>query len=293
MRFLPKGELEMSIRFGATSGPQDLYEAGVMLVALAGALDHAVTERASADPRGRNDRLQHIRNMSILTAKIVASIPGTSEQVDARAVAKSRTDARQTLRRQHKCKAGLEAPQLLKLDQRAVQGFRQLNNRFVRSKQERKSMTDFLRQQRLGQLSGENLELLEATTRIVVACIERNHHATKSLSELIAETFHELGKITSQGLSSEPASTLRPAVPVKASVTPDYIICLEDGKHFKSLKGHLTALGMSPEQYRAKWNLPADYPMVAAKLSAARSAIARESKLGCGLNERRIARAKR
>ena len=83
------------------------------------------------------------------------------------------------------------------------------------------------------------------------------------------------GAVTPSAL--EPAT---PAVSVRKSVTPDYLICLDDGKQFKSLRRHLTALGMTPEQYRAKWNLPADYPMVAANYAAQRSALAKKIGLG-------------
>ena len=71
-----------------------------------------------------------------------------------------------------------------------------------------------------------------------------------------------------------------PAVPVRKSVTPDYVICLEDGKKFKSMRRHLTQLGLTPEQYREKWNLPSDYPMVAPKYAAERSAMAKRIGLG-------------
>ena len=71
-----------------------------------------------------------------------------------------------------------------------------------------------------------------------------------------------------------------PAVSVRKSITPDYLICFDDGLKFKSLRRHLTALGMTPEQYRAKWKLPADYPMVAANYAAQRSALAKKIGLG-------------
>lgn len=77
------------------------------------------------------------------------------------------------------------------------------------------------------------------------------------------------------------AEPLKPAVHVKKSVTPDYIVCLEDGKKFKSLKRHLaTSHGLTPDEYRTKWGLPADYPMVAPAYSAARSALAKSTGLG-------------
>ena len=86
---------------------------------------------------------------------------------------------------------------------------------------------------------------------------------------------------TAQGQQEEPKAELVPAVSVRKSVTPDAIICLEDGKSFKSLKRHLrTTYDMTPEQYRAKWNLPADYPMVAPNYAKARSELAKTMGLG-------------
>ena len=79
----------------------------------------------------------------------------------------------------------------------------------------------------------------------------------------------------------EPAEELKPAVPVRKSVAPDYIVCLEDGKKFKSLKRHLrTHYNLSPEEYREKWGLPNDYPMVAPSYSATRSRLAKDNGLG-------------
>ena len=81
--------------------------------------------------------------------------------------------------------------------------------------------------------------------------------------------------------TKEAEKPLSPAVPIKKSIQPDYIVCLEDGKRFKSLKRHLrTAYEMSPDQYRAKWGLPYDYPMVAPNYAAARSELARSMGLG-------------
>ena len=84
------------------------------------------------------------------------------------------------------------------------------------------------------------------------------------------------------------AEPLKPAVPIKKSVTPDYIICLEDGRQFKSLKRHLrTAYDMPPEQYRQRWDLPADYPMVAPNYARQRSRLAKEIGLGTRSGRRR------
>ena len=85
-------------------------------------------------------------------------------------------------------------------------------------------------------------------------------------------------------VATEP-EVLTPAVPVRKSITPDYLVCLDDGRKFKSLKRHLASLGMTPDQYRAKWNLPADYPMVASNYAATRSALAK--KIGLGQNRKR------
>ena len=85
-----------------------------------------------------------------------------------------------------------------------------------------------------------------------------------------------------------PATNAKPAVSIKKSITPDYIICLEDGKKFKSLKRHLrTQYGLSPEQYREKWSLASDYPMVAPNYAAARSRLAKQMGLGQQRTKRR------
>ena len=85
----------------------------------------------------------------------------------------------------------------------------------------------------------------------------------------------------SGGSAEAPVEALKPAISVKKSVTPEYIVCLEDGKKFKSLKRHLrTQYNMTPEQYRDKWNLPVDYPMVAPNYAAARSQLAKQMGLG-------------
>jgi predicted transcriptional regulator len=88
-------------------------------------------------------------------------------------------------------------------------------------------------------------------------------------------------RVSSGAAVAAPAEPLKPAVPIKRSITPEYLVCLEDGKKFKSLKRHLrTQYRMTPDQYRAKWNLPADYPMVAPNYAAARSQLAKQMGLG-------------
>lgn len=124
-------------------------------------------------------------------------------------------------------------------------------------------------------------DLLAYTAQIVAAYVGR--HEVKDLPALIREvhkTLAALGQYTDVA-SAAGAGTQQPAVPIKKSVMPDYIVCLEDGKKLKMLKRYLkTAYGMSPEQYREKWNLPPDYPMVAPNYAEKRSHLAKESGLG-------------
>jgi predicted transcriptional regulator len=104
---------------------------------------------------------------------------------------------------------------------------------------------------------------IELSADIVSAYVSNNSVPASELPILLGSIYAALTK-TGHAQSQEPQAELRPAVPVKKSVTADVIICLEDGKRFKSLKRHLrTTYDMTPEQYRAKWGLPADYPMVA------------------------------
>ncbi|MCB1508810.1 MAG: MucR family transcriptional regulator [Hyphomicrobiaceae bacterium] len=126
----------------------------------------------------------------------------------------------------------------------------------------------------------QNAELIELTADIVSAYVSNNTVPASELTTLIGDVFGAL-KRTSGSVEEEPQEPLKPAVPAKKSITPDYLICLEDGKKFKSLKRHLrTHYNLSPEEYREKWGLPADYPMVAPNYAAARSALAKEMGLG-------------
>ena len=125
---------------------------------------------------------------------------------------------------------------------------------------------------------GSKTDLLDLTAHIVSAYVEKNRLPASGLPDLIASVSASISGLGTP--APEPAPALTPAVNPKKSVTPDYIVCLEDGKKFKSLKRHLTLLGMTPEAYRAKWNLPADYPMVAPNYAATRSALAISSGLG-------------
>ena len=109
------------------------------------------------------------------------------------------------------------------------------------------------------------------TAEIVSAYVGNNTVASADIPALINQVHAALLRVMS-GEAQSPPEPLKPAVPVKRSITPDFIVCLEDGKKFKSLKRHLrTQYNMTPEQYRDKWSLPADYPMVAPNYAAARS----------------------
>ncbi|MEL7524524.1 MAG: MucR family transcriptional regulator [Pseudomonadota bacterium] len=122
--------------------------------------------------------------------------------------------------------------------------------------------------------------LIDLTADIVSAYVSNNTVASTDLPSLINEVHSALQKTASASSEPEP-EPLKPAVPVKKSVMPDYIICLEDGKKFKSLKRHLrTHYNMTPEEYRDKWDLGADYPMVAPNYAAARSELAKKMGLG-------------
>jgi predicted transcriptional regulator len=123
-------------------------------------------------------------------------------------------------------------------------------------------------------------ELVELTVDIVSAYVSNNSVVPADLPNLIDEIFSALREAAAK--ASQPAKAdLDAAVPIKKSVTPDYIICLEDGKQFKSLKRHLrNSFDLTPEEYREKWGLPYDYPMVAPNYAARRSALAKKMGLG-------------
>ncbi len=123
--------------------------------------------------------------------------------------------------------------------------------------------------------------IVEKTGEIVAAFVSNNETSMADLPELIQAVHRALMGISSGTPEAPPRR--EPAVSVRRSVTPDFIICLEDGRKFKSLKRHLrTKYGMSPDEYRAKWGLAKDYPMVAPNYAAARSALAKTMGLGKG-----------
>ncbi|HLJ21696.1 MAG TPA: MucR family transcriptional regulator [Stellaceae bacterium] len=127
--------------------------------------------------------------------------------------------------------------------------------------------------------SANTKELLTLTTEIVAAHVSKNTVAAADLPQLISQVYQSLANV---GKGQAPtAERPDPAVPVKKSIHPDYLVCLEDGKKLKMLKRHLkTAYNMTPEQYRDRWNLAPDYPMVAPNYARQRSRLAKEIGLG-------------
>lgn len=130
----------------------------------------------------------------------------------------------------------------------------------------------------------QNSDLLALTTEIVAAHVSNNTVAVGDLPQLINQVYSSLANIGH--VPAAPTERPQPAVPVKKSVHPDYIICLEDGKKLKMLKRHLkTAYNMTPEAYRERWGLSIDYPMVAPNYARQRSRLAKE--IGLGTRARR------
>ena len=125
-----------------------------------------------------------------------------------------------------------------------------------------------------------NGNYIELTAEIVSAYVSNNTVPAAEIPALISQVHTALSRVSGKS-GDAPAEPLKPAVSVKKSITPEYIVCLEDGKKFKSLKRHLrTQYNMTPEQYREKWGLNADYPMVAPNYAAARSQLAKQMGLG-------------
>jgi len=123
--------------------------------------------------------------------------------------------------------------------------------------------------------------LVDLTAEIVAAYVGKNTVPQTELPKLIGEVHRALSGAISQPAPREEQTDMKPAVTIKKSLTADYLICLEDGKKFKSLKRHLRShYNLSPEQYREKWGLPADYPMVAPNYAQARSSLAKRMGLG-------------
>jgi predicted transcriptional regulator len=129
---------------------------------------------------------------------------------------------------------------------------------------------------------------IDLTANIVSAYLSNNPTPASEIANLISQVHSALLRVSS-GRIEAPLEPSKPAVSVKKSIAPDYLVCLEDGKRFKSLKRHLrTQYNMTPEQYREKWGLPPDYPMVAPNYAVARSQLAKKM----GLGQRRQGRKK-
>lgn len=130
-----------------------------------------------------------------------------------------------------------------------------------------------------------NPNLLALTAEIVAAHVSKNTVMVSELPNLIQQVYSSLAHV---GREAPSINRPQPAVPVKKSVTPDYIVCLEDGRKLKMLKRHLkTAYNMTPEEYRDRWGLPADYPMVAPNYAVQRSELAKQIGLGTTARKRR------
>lgn len=126
----------------------------------------------------------------------------------------------------------------------------------------------------------DSASIISMTAEIVAAFVSHNAVPPRELPDLIQSVHAGLAALAAGAKPQEEQPAPTPAVSIRQSIKPDYLICLDDGKKFKSLRRHLSVLGMTPEQYRAKWNLPADYPMVAANYAAQRSELAKKSGLG-------------
>lgn len=130
------------------------------------------------------------------------------------------------------------------------------------------------------QETAERDEIVELAAEIVSAYVSNNTVVSTELPNVINDVYDALTRAAARG-GQPTKEELKPAVPVKKSVAADHIVCLEDGKKFKSLKRHLrTHYNLTPEEYRDKWGLPHDYPMVAPNYAAARSALAKKMGLG-------------
>ena len=132
-------------------------------------------------------------------------------------------------------------------------------------------------------------ELLSLTTEIVSSHLSNNEVAVSEVPALIENVHDALTRLATGPAASEPERP-RPVVPIKKSITPDYIVCLEDGKQLKMLKRYLrTRHNMTPDEYRARWGLPKDYPMMAPNYAKLRSDLAK--KIGLGNRSRRLEQA--
>jgi predicted transcriptional regulator len=129
-------------------------------------------------------------------------------------------------------------------------------------------------------------ELLRMTTEVVAAYVSNNTLGTAQLGDIIHAVYNSLRSLDGQ-VAEAPPEALKPAVAIRKSITPEYLVCLEDGKKLKMLKRHLrSTYNMTPDEYRAKWGLGSDYPMVAPKYAQQRSEFAKKIGLGRGTGRR-------
>ncbi len=134
---------------------------------------------------------------------------------------------------------------------------------------------------------GVETDLLRLSADIVAAYVRRNPVGSQGIQDLIAQVYQALVRLGQPAPAPQAAARQKPAVPISRSVQQDYIVCLEDGKKLKMLKRYLRSrYNMSPEEYRRKWGLPPDYPMVAPAYAARRSAFAKQIGLGRGVRRR-------
>jgi predicted transcriptional regulator len=145
-------------------------------------------------------------------------------------------------------------------------------------------MNELWKVQAMSDTAGKNF--IDLTADIVSAYLSHNSAPASEIPALISQVHAALLRVSTGRAEAPPLEPAKPAVSVKKSMTPDYLVCLEDGKRFKSLKRHLrTQYNMTPEQYRDKWGLAADYPMVAPNYAVARSQLAK--KMGLGQQQRK------
>ena len=126
----------------------------------------------------------------------------------------------------------------------------------------------------------ENVTLIEMTADLIAAYVSKNHVRAAELPELISTVHASLAGMGNAPVAEPERAKLVPPVSIKKSITDDYLVSMEDGKHYRSLKRHLSVRGMTPDEYRAKWGLPRDYPMVAPAYAKARSDLAKSFGLG-------------
>ncbi len=132
-------------------------------------------------------------------------------------------------------------------------------------------------------------DFLRMTAHLVAAYLRKNSVPAAQITDIVASVHGSLRSIEGK-IQAPLGEALKPAVPIKKSITPEYIICLEDGRKLKMLKRHLrSTYNMTPDEYRKKWNLPADYPMVASKYAAQRSDFAKKIGLGKGAGKKKPA----